>query len=480
MAQGKVVDYNLMLAAGAATVKPVSEEKDTVFSKFLDMAGEYAAFQQHKTKDFIASMPNVDLAKVDDAMTEETSAWISGKRDIVVKASKQMTWYPSWTKKYKEAVSEYNEATQAIVNYSNNLDMVKTERERLIGIGPTNLEGTEFIIINANELINGDMFGKMDIEDNGNIIIKGFLNQTTGDAEDMLFRDYGGPNAEDNSLQQLFYGTSAEVNSQKSHDISKTFNIDQSNSVNTFNEALGRASDEQLIGFLKRTHVPGSAAGTTMMEQLLTGGTDTVDGDGNFKLNQEDASVGLGLTLGSPEYDAAVLALSDPKNYTDEIKEELRQFTRSTFQTSFNAFDIGAKPPTSEARKDTGLENAKVTITKVMSGETVYQTNMYKDPALTMWVPGVYAIPTGANKVTYAGTEYTVTKDRNGDAWNGTLNTDMYYAFIYDQEAGEMRFFQDQQWSKEDLRRTFIDSTRNPTNTSWVSYEEELMKIKSR
>jgi len=242
MAQGKVVDYQLLAAAGAATVKPVSEEKDTAFTKFLDKAGEFAAFQQRKTKKFIAAMPSVDLAKVDDAMSEETSAWISGKRDEVVEASREMTWSAPWTQKYKDAVNKYNEATQAIVNYSNNLDMVKTERERLIGIGPTNIEGNEFITINANELINGDMFSKMDIEDNGNIIIKGFINQTTGDTEDMLFRDYGGPKAQDNSLQQLYYTTVGAVNEQKSHSISKTgFNIDQSNHVTTFNGHLANA-----------------------------------------------------------------------------------------------------------------------------------------------------------------------------------------------------------------------------------------------
>jgi len=366
MAQGKIVDYDLLAAAGASTVKPVSKETKTNFSNFLDMAGEYAAFQHKKTQEFIAAMPNVDLAKVDDAMTDETSAWISGKRDVVVKASQQMTWYPPWTKKYKEAVSNYNEATQAIVNYSKNLDMVLTERQRLIPMNGNYGGGANPITTsNADELVNGDMFAKMDIEDNGDIMITGFVNQSSGEIENKLFKNYGGPHAYDGSLGIMYMEVDALVKGMKTEEEGignePKYNLDQNNAISSFVFALNNASATSIIDLLTKSNRLGGDGETTLMEEFLTQGIDPNNSDNNPELDivdggitntthLDDDLVGFGYDINSDEYKAAELALTDPDNYSEDIKEELRQFIVKSFTTGYKGYYAGAKQPKGEDR----------------------------------------------------------------------------------------------------------------------------------
>lgn len=88
MAQAKVVDYNLLAAAGAAMVEPVSKQKETVFTKFMDKASEYLDFQREKTDEFINAMPDINMDKVDDKMLGKTTEFLTARREEIVKPLK--------------------------------------------------------------------------------------------------------------------------------------------------------------------------------------------------------------------------------------------------------------------------------------------------------------------------------------------------------------------------------------------------------
>lgn len=360
MAQGKVVDYNLLLAAGAATVKPVSKEKDTVFSKFLDAGAEYLGFQQAKTAKFINAMPEINMEKVDPEMYQKTVDFISAQRDIIVDASRIMTWYGKKSDKYKEAILKYNTATQSIVNANVNLGLLLTKRQWLVeNDGKYNATTNQNQKINANEIVNGTMFEKMDYMDNGNIKMT-ILDPITSLETDITIKEYKGPSAQDLSLLQAYRETAAAVLNMKDENMTKDdikkFNINQTGHLSQFKTTLDEASDEAILDLLQVGSLFGAEAdqeGRSLLELFLTNSMGSLNADNINSFSEgvfsdTDENIGMGYTVDSDEYKAAVeFIMKGDLDATPGLKNELRQFLNANFQSEFEAYKVIKEPVSS-------------------------------------------------------------------------------------------------------------------------------------
>jgi len=424
MAQGKVVDYNLLLAAGAATVKPVSKEKDTVFSKFLDKGAEYLTFQKNKTAELIGAMPEVNMEKVDPEMYDKTVQFISQQRDIIVEASRNMTWYGKKSDKYKEAVLNYNKATSNIINANSDLNLLLTKRQWLIeNDGKYDATTNQNQKINAQEIVNGTMFSKMDYNENGNIVMNGFLDPTGigGVTTDKLIKDYKGPQAQDLSLLQSYRETGAAILNLKDKDMTdkdiKNFNIGQSGHVSDFKYKLESASDEAILEMLAVGSVFGSRpdspdSGSTLMELFLTNGYGSLNNNntnsyGEDVFDDTDNEFGLGYDVGTDEYNAAVEFLM--KGDLDSIpglKNELRQFVNDHFQKEFLAYQVTKEPVISNNSGGTPHKDKKEfrqIMNQIINGQTtgtqVLNVGKVKHPSSGADTTGYYVyVPAGETR----------------------------------------------------------------------------------
>lgn len=125
-----------------------------------------------------------------------------------------MSWSPKKSKKYKEAVISYNNATQAIVNYNSNLDLVLTHRQGGVDINGKYTSNTnKFHQINTNSLVNGTAFDSFTILENGNIQWNNYAHDPTSEnpQESILLRDFTLPVAEDMSLHDNYMTMLTEV-----------------------------------------------------------------------------------------------------------------------------------------------------------------------------------------------------------------------------------------------------------------------------
>jgi hypothetical protein len=360
MAQQKVVDYDLLMQAGYSTVKPVSKEKDTVFSKFLDKGAEYLGFQQAKTAKFIDAMPEINMEKVDPEMYQKTVDFISKQRDIIVDASQIMTWYGKKSEKYKEAILKYNTATQAIVNANVNLGLLLSKRQWLVeNDGTYNATTNQNQKINANEIVNGTMFDKMDYMDNGNLKMT-IIDPVTSLPTDITIKEYKGPSAQDLSLLQSYRETAAGILSLKNKDMTKDdlkdFNINQGGHLSQFQQHLEGASDEAILDLLAVGSLFGAEAdkeGLTLLEMFLTNSKGSLNADhinsyGEDVFSDTDSDIGLGYRVGSDEYKAAVeFIMKGDLDAIPGLKNELRQFINANFQSEFDDYLVVKDPPSS-------------------------------------------------------------------------------------------------------------------------------------
>ena len=423
MAQGKVVDYNLLLAAGAATVKPVSKEKETVFTKFLNKGAEYLVFQQAKTAEFIAAMPDVNMEKVDDKLLDKTTEFLSARRDEIVSASEIMTWYGKKSQKYKDAVISYNNATNAIINYNKNLDLLLTTRTHLIEIdGKYDSYTSQSMQTNSNEIVNGTMLDKMTILDNGNIQMNGYLDtnpasESFGLGIDKLLTEYKAPDALDMSLNDAYRQAQASILQLKEEGQSENFDINQNGHVSNFAQILDNATDGQILDMLSKGTLFGSEGDETLMELFLTDGYGSINNENRNSYDEDiftttDSFYGLGYDKGSDEYKAAVEILKSG-NLSEDIKVELRQFINKHFQAEFEAYEI-IKTPKEKIRKDPSKANFDLIMNKIHNKQQL-DVHDVMHPTANTTVDGLYIyIKSGESGTARGAADFTNNTGKGG------------------------------------------------------------------
>ena len=365
MAQAKVVDYNLLAAAGAATVEPVSKVKETVWTKFMDKASDYLDFQRKKTDEFIGAMPDINMEKVDDKMLGKTTEFLTARRDEIVKASEIMSWYPKKSKKYKEAVISYNNATQAIVNYNSNLDLVLTNRQGGVDINGKYTSNTnKFHQINTNSLVNGTAFDNFTILENGNIQWDNYAHDPTSEnpQESILLRDFKLPVAKDMAAYDDYMTLLTEVLSKKEAfnkldtKQKEEFKLEQLHYKSRIDRIINNAEPNQI----KDMMFEGTTARDNQLfvEGFLTGGMGSLNEDNINSYNESvfsstDYTVGLGYTKGTAEYEQALEALKTGE-LPPEVIEEFKQYIAKSVESEFEGFI--AAVPTEEVYTPTNLE----------------------------------------------------------------------------------------------------------------------------
>lgn len=385
MAQAKVVDYNLLAAAGAAMVEPVSKQKETVFTKFMDKASEYLDFQREKTDEFINAMPDINMDKVDDKMLGKTTEFLTARREEIVKASETMSWSPKKSKKYKEAVISYNNATQAIVNYNSNLDLVLTHRQGGVDINGKYTSNTnKFHQINTNSLVNGTAFDSFTILENGNIQWNNYAHDPTSEnpQESILLRDFTLPVAEDMSLHDNYMTMLTEVLSKKESynklddEQKEKFELDQLHYKSRITAMINAAEPNQI----KDMMFNGTTAKDNQLfvEGFLTSGMGSLNEDNPTKYNEDvfsstDYSTGLGYIKGTAEYEQALEALKTGE-LPPEVIKEFEQYIAKSVEKEFEGFVAAVPPPEAEPEPEELNANIalhKTYITKLSGGKFI-------------------------------------------------------------------------------------------------------------
>ena len=170
MAQGKVVDYQLLKEAGYAAHMEAPEAKKSFWVQFLEMGSKYLEHTKQKTDDLISAMPEIDIAKVDEKMLPMTNDFLRIKRDEIVEASKCMAFYGSTSTKGKACVDQYNKSSAAIVNLNKSLSHLQEEIKWAFENPNLGNEVSVFDAADHNDFANKTVYDKISkIDENGNI-----------------------------------------------------------------------------------------------------------------------------------------------------------------------------------------------------------------------------------------------------------------------------------------------------------------------
>jgi len=431
MAQGKVVDYQLLKEAGYAAHMEKPRAEKGFFTEFLDMGKKYLDHTKQKTDELVASMPEIDIAKVDEKMLPMTNSFLSEQRDIIVQASSDMAFYGSNSKKGKEAVNKYNMASAAIVNFNKNLTHLQEEIKYAFENPAVGNEVSVFDAADHHDFANKTVYDKISkIDQSGNIywnsngvtkIDDGLGNSVDIPIGEQKILDRKRSKAYDatsgGTWQQFITGVRGlKTRENKDWDLSEVGGVNLAQ-IGSFAQSLKREGG--IVGFM---YNESSQSGQTYIEKFITNSI-------------EEGGLGVDKGLDPDLYEQLFHDLKDGNwDYEDEngdiqkgdMSSNLETFLRDDAQDAWDGITKFAKEKVVET--DTQRETR---VTKSKIKEIIDQANNHEeiniksDPdlvsdadsraSLTSGAPMKYEWKTSGSTVTYS------------DGREATLNESGYY-----------------------------------------------------
>jgi hypothetical protein len=161
----QLVDYNVMLKAGAASA---AQPTTNIGFELAKLAGTYVGNAMRKAKTLKNEYPEgITIDKVTEAARPQLVEYLEESKKRFNKAANIVSTFPSWTKKYKNAVEEMNLIKSGYANVEKGLTTLQTNKDNSWKTEP-GAGATEFEKARHYDLQNGDVdFYNLEFTDEG-------------------------------------------------------------------------------------------------------------------------------------------------------------------------------------------------------------------------------------------------------------------------------------------------------------------------
>ena len=161
----QLVDYNVMLKAGAASA---AQPTTNIGFELAKLAGTYVGNAMRKAKTLKNEYPEgITIDKVTEAARPQLVEYLEESKKRFNKAANIVSTFPSWTKKYKNAVEEMNLIKSGYANVEKGLTTLQTNKDNSWKTEP-GAGATEFEKARHYDLQNGDVdFYNLEFNDEG-------------------------------------------------------------------------------------------------------------------------------------------------------------------------------------------------------------------------------------------------------------------------------------------------------------------------